>query len=194
MTAVSHNSGATTLAFDLANDVNQMEGRAIVIELNTVNPDARYNNDTQTAGVVDFIHATDMQIEQLIRPATADYPERIAIGVTDGSLLVGYARLHAALRKLAETYSVVILDAAPILLSADVEYFSSISDITLLLIAAQESKPGEIKRAVQHLERLDPTAIAFIVTRLQIFKGGGYYAKIYQRITHHKQDAENPIT
>ena len=78
----------------------------------------------------------------------------------------------------SRTYPVVILDAAPILSSADTEFFASISDITLLLIAANQAKPGEIKRAVQLLERIDPKVIGFVVTRLEIFRGGGYYSSI----------------
>ena len=82
------------------------------------------------------------------------------------------------LEKIAETYPIVILDTAPILSSADTEFFTSISDITLLLIAAQQAKPGEIKRAVQLLEWIDPKIIGFIVTRLQVFRGGGYYSSV----------------
>jgi hypothetical protein len=71
------------------------------------------------------------------------------------------------------------LDTAPILWSADTEYFAGIADITLLLIAAYQTQPGQITRTLTLLERLNPRAISFVVTRLLMFNGGGYYTKVF---------------
>jgi Mrp family chromosome partitioning ATPase len=182
MTSVTHGSSVSSLALDLASDMNAMDIRAIVVEVNTLKPDSRYVSETITTGVIDLIVNGDTELEHAINPANAQYPDRIALGLFEEGLLFGYHRLQVVLERLAESYSIIILDAAPILLSADVEYFSSISDITLLIIAAQETKPGEMQRAVQLLERVDPKVISFVVTRLQIFKGGGYYSQIYQHV------------
>ncbi|MDD5273472.1 MAG: chain length determinant protein, partial [Methylovulum sp.] len=178
LTAVTHQSHTSSLAFDLAKDFAAIDVSAVVVEVNALTPDARYVSDKVTAGVMDWLANPDIGTPDIVSPADETLPDRIALGATDNSLLFGYLRLQAALEKLSGQYSVVILDASPILLSADVEFFASISDISLLLIAA-ETRPGEIKRAVQLLERIDPKVISFIVTRLKIFKGGGYYAKVY---------------
>ena len=71
------------------------------------------------------------------------------------------------------------------------EFLTSISDITLLVIAAQQDKPGEIKRAVKLLERIDPEAIGFVVTRLEVFKGGGYYSTVDGGASKLKQSKTN---
>jgi len=183
LTAVTHNSKTTSLAFDLARDFGNMDVSAVVVEVNTLKADSRYVTEPVTAGVFDLIVDAGITVQQVVSGADANYPDRIALGVPDEGLLFGYLRLQAALEKLLDHYSMVILDAAPILLSADVEFFASISDITLLLIAAQKTQPGEIKRAVQILERVDPKVISFIVTRLQVFHGGGYYSKVYTKET-----------
>lgn len=178
LTAVTHNSQTTSLAFDLANNFSDMDVNAVVVEVNTLKTDPRYVSDNIKAGVMDLIDNPTLTAQAIINPADASLPDRVALGADHDSLLFGYLRLQAALETLSAQYDVVILDAAPILLSADVEFFASISDITLLLIAA-ETQPGETKRAVQLLERVDPNVISFVVTRLKIFKGGGYYAKVY---------------
>ena len=178
LTAVTHNSQNTSLAFDLAKNFSDMDVNAVVVEVNTLKTDPRYVSDNIKAGVMDLIDNANLTAQEIISKADTNLPDRVALGADHDSLLFGYLRLQAALEKLSAQYDVVILDAAPILLSADVEFFASISDITLLLIAA-ETQPGEIKRAVQLLERVDPNAISFVVTRLKIFKGGGYYAKVY---------------
>jgi Mrp family chromosome partitioning ATPase len=178
LTAVAHNSAQTSLALEMAMDYKKMDERAIVVEVNLLNPDTRYLNKDNNAGLVNLLSDSERTLSNVIHPADARYPDRIAIGLSKDNLLFGYRQLQSILEKIAETYSVVILDAAPILYSADTEFFVSISDITLLLIAANQVKSGEIKRAVQVLERINPKAIGFVVTRLEIFQGGGYYAAI----------------
>jgi len=181
LTSVAHNSAVTSLAMDLAIDYQKIDVSAVVVEVNSLKSDARYVTEAIKAGLFNMIIDPSVTVQQIVSPADADHPDRISIGLPDDGLLFGYQRLQAALEKIAESYSMVILDAAPILFSADVEFFTGISDITLLLIAAEETQPGEIKRAVQLLERIDPKIISFVVTRLRIFQGGGYYSKVYKK-------------
>ena len=178
LTSVKPDSAVTSLALDLSNDYKKMGVHAIAVEVNTMKPDERYLSEHTTSGLVNLILDPELAVSQVASPADDKYPNRIALGITSESLLFDYQRLQAVLEKIAETYPVVILDAAPVLSSADTEFFSSISDITLLLIAAQQAKPGEIKRAVQLLERIDPKIIGFVVTRLEVFQGGGYYSSL----------------
>ncbi|NOS87934.1 MAG: chain length determinant protein [Methylococcaceae bacterium] len=183
LTAVAHNSTNTTLALELALDYQLMDVNAVVVEVNPLQPDPRYLSEHTQLGLLDLILNPDLPVAAVVSPGNGVYPDRIALGAVDDGLLFGYQRLQAALAKIAASYPVILLDAAPILFSADAEFFASISDISLLLIAAQQTKPGEIKRAVQLLERIDPTVIGFVVTRLQIFQGGGYYSATHQAAT-----------
>ncbi|MCX7099604.1 MAG: chain length determinant protein [Methylococcales bacterium] len=187
LTAVNHSSAVTSLAMELAMDYQNMDVHAVVIEVNPLEPDARYLSQHTQLGLINLILNPDLAVSAIVSPSDDNYPDRIAIGQTTEGLLFGYQRLQAALEKIATVYPVIILDTAPILFSADAEFFASISDISLLLIAAQQTKPGEIKRAVQLLERIDPTAIGFVVTRLQVFQGGGYYSSTS------KQDPLPPV-
>jgi len=180
LTAVNHESAVTSLAFDLAMDYQKIGMRSVVVEVNALKPDKRYITEAINNGIMNMILDPDITIDQVVSTANDKYPDRISIGMPDGGLLFGYHHLEAVLAKIAEDYAIVILDTAPILFSADVEFLVSISDITLLVIAAQSSPP-QIKRTVQLLERIDPKVIGFVVTRLQLFKGGGYYSKVYAK-------------
>ena len=178
LTSVVHNSAVTSLALDLAMDYKKIDESAIVIEVNLLNPDTRYVNKHNSAGLVDLLFNSELILSDVISPANENYPDRISIGLSKESLLFGYQNLQEILEKISKIYSVVILDAPPILYSADTEFFVSISDITLLLIAANQVKPGEIKRAAKLMERIDPKAVGFVITRVEIFQGGGYYDSI----------------
>ncbi len=178
LTSVKPQSAVTSLAIDLALDFKKMGTRAVVLEVNPLKSDKRYLSMPVAAGLLNLILDPDLALSQAVSPADDNYPDRIAIGFSTERLLFDYQRLQAILEIISEKYPVVILDAAPVLLSADAEFFASISDITLLLIAAHQTMPGEIKRAVQLLERINPEVIGFVVTRLEIFLGGGYYASM----------------
>ena len=197
LTSVAHDSAVTSLALDLANDYQKIDEPVIVIEVNILDTDKRYTNSQQQMGLIDLIRDPTLDINKAICPADGTYPDRMSIGLTKDNLLFGYQHLQTVLDKVSQRYPVVILDAAPILYSADTEFFVSISDITLLVIAANLVKPGEMKRAVKVLERIDPKSVGFVVTRLEVFRGGGYYAsfnKSYVEKQLNDDDAEIQLT
>ena len=178
VTSVTHQSAVTSLAMDLALDYKMIGVHAVVVEVNLLMPDQRYKNAETAGGLLNLMLDPNLAVSQVVNPADDSYPDRITIGASTDGLFFDYGRLQAVLGKIAEIYPVVILDASPVLLSADTEFFASISDITLLLIAAKQTKPYEIKRAVQVLERIDPKVVSFVVTRLEVFQGGGYYSSL----------------
>ena len=161
---------------DLVMDYYKIDVRAVAVEVNLLKPDKRYLSEHTDSGFMNLLLESDIDVLKVVSPADNKYPDRISVGLSSEELFSDYKRLQMVLARITEIYSVVILDAPPILYSADVEFLTSICDITLLAIAAQQDKPGEIKRAVKLLERIDPEAIGFVVTRLEVFKGGGYYS------------------
>ncbi len=191
VTSVKHQSAVTSLSMDLAMDYKRMGVHAVVVEVNLLKPDEGYVGSQTAGGLLNLMFDPDLAVSQVVNPANDSYPDRIAIGVSTEGLFFDYQRLQDALEKIAGTFPIVILDAAPVLLSADTEFFAGISDITLLLIAARQTKPYEIKRAVQVLERIGPKVVSFVVTRLEIFQGGGYYSSIHKIEPEEKQADAN---
>ncbi len=191
LTSVNPNSAVTSLVLDLVNDYYKIGVRAVAVEVNLLKPDKRYVSANTDYGFMNLLLEPGFDILKVVSPGDNKYPDRISIGLSSEELFFDYKRLQKVLEKIAEIYSVVILDAPAILFSADVEFLTSISDITLLVIAAQQDKPGEIKRAVKLLERIDPEAIGFVVTRLEVFKGGGYYSTVNKIDSKLKQAKTN---
>jgi Mrp family chromosome partitioning ATPase len=177
MTSVKAGAGVTSLAFDLAREFDLFGVRALVVEVNPVQPDARYRVSATHDGLFDVL-AADVPAATAIVPAEGALPDRLGIGLTPEAHLFGYHKLDALLTELKQHYRVILLDAPPVLLSADVEYLAGSADLTLLLIGAMQVMPGELKRAASILERARPKAISFIVTQLEVAWAGGYYAKM----------------
>ncbi|RYU57396.1 chain length determinant protein [Methylolobus aquaticus] len=177
MTSVKAGAGVTSLAFDLAREFDLFGVRALVVEVNPVQPDARYRVSATHDGLFDVL-AADVPAASAIVPAEGALPDRLGIGLTPEAHLFGYHKLDALLTELKQQYRVILLDAPPVLLSADVEYLAGSADLTLLLIGAMQVMPGELRRAAAILERARPKAISFVVTHLEVTWAGGYYAKM----------------
>lgn len=178
LTSVNHASGVTSLAMDLAMDYQNMDERVVVVEVNSLKPNPCYVSEQTQLGLLDLARHSELDVSQVVSDCDTNYPARISIGLFTEDLLSGHLQLQAALAKISQSYSLVILDAAPVLFAADTEFFIGISDMSLLLIAAQQTSFGELKRSVQVLERISPNVVSFIVTRLEVFNGGGYYASL----------------
>jgi succinoglycan biosynthesis transport protein ExoP len=57
-------------------------------------------------------------------------------------------------QNMSSEYDIVLIDAAPILLSAETEYLARMADVTVLVIEAGKTKKAWLTRAARLLERL----------------------------------------
>lgn len=177
LTSAGPGAGVTGLALDLARELTVLGVRALAVEANPVKPDERYRSEPRMPGLFDLL-AEPRDLDDAILPAEAGLPERVGIGFALNPQLFAYPRLRQRLDELRTRYEVVLIDAPPVLLSADTEYLVEIADISLLLVGAGQVKPGELKRAAGILQKIDPPVVGFVVTHLEVYRGGGYYAKL----------------
>jgi len=174
LTSVKPGAGVTSLAFDLALEFAELGVKALVVEANPLKPDPRYLAEPFQTGLLDLLGGGSSP-EQAIAEAAGALPDRVSVGIPFNRYLFAYNRLKEILDALKARYDVILLDAPPITLSADAEFLASLADLTLLLIGAGQVLPGELRRTMGILQKVDPPAISFIVTHLQIYRGGGYF-------------------
>jgi polysaccharide biosynthesis transport protein len=183
ITSVKPEGGTTTLTLELAHILSELGVRTLALELNAFKPDIRYhqNGATSSYGLTSLLSPDDLELispEMLIRPATADLPERLPVGDTPKRHLATYGKLRTVLKQLNKHYDLILMDTPPLLLSADAELLGEIAGGVLLVIEAGSTMPGELKRAAQLLERLNPPVVGSVLNRVKIFRGGGYFATL----------------
>ena len=176
LTSVRPAAGVGGLAFDLALEFADLGVHALVVEANALKPDARYEGALAQVGLLDLLVGA-ASLDEAVAPAQGFLPERIGVGLPARPHLFDFKKLRDIFAELQTRYDIVLLDAPPVLLSADTEFLASMADLTLLLIGAGQVLPGELRRAAGILQKADPPAVSFIVTHLQIYLGGGYFAK-----------------
>lgn len=175
-TSVKPGAGVTGLALQLAQEFGDLGVRALVVEVNAFKPDPRYHDDQFQTGLIDLING-EGSIEEAISKAEGMLPDRLGVGYPFHPHLYNYDKLRNILASLKTRYDVILLDAPPILNSSDTEFLCAMADLTLMLVKAREVKPHEVRRAVATLMSLEPEAVSFIVTNLEVYKWGGYFAQ-----------------
>jgi Mrp family chromosome partitioning ATPase len=69
-------------------------------------------------------------------------------------------------QNISSEYDIVLIDAAPILLSAETEYLARMADVTMLIAEAGKTKKAWLTRAARLLERLGAAGAAAAVNKV----------------------------
>ena len=180
LTSVKPGGGTTTLILELAHLLSELGVRTLAMELNAFKPDDRYKGASPYNSLTTLL-SKDSHIsspEALVIPATTDLPDRLPIGETPKHYITTYGKLRPVIEQLNTHYDLILLDTPPLLLSSDAELLGKIVGGVLLVVEAGAITPGELKRAAQLLERLNPPVVGSVLNRVKVFRGGGYFAKL----------------
>ena len=181
LTSVKSGGGTTTLTLGLAHILNELGVRTLAVELNAFKPDDRYCDADSSEGLTTLLSQDDFQslpLEMLIVPATTTLPDRLPVGKTSKPYITTHGKLRSLIKQLKAHYDLILLDTPPLLLSADAELLGKIVGGVLLIVEAEVTMPGELKRAAHLLERLDPPVVGAILNRVKVFRGGGYFTEL----------------
>jgi succinoglycan biosynthesis transport protein ExoP len=169
LTSAKPSGGTTTLCLRIAEEITRMGGRPLVIEANAFKPDARYKGGPGLAALLQ---------------GDADAPDlswrhTVPAGDMAGARhLPNLKELRPLLDRIGAGYDLILLDAPPLLLSADTEFLARMADLTILIVEAESLTAGELRRAARSLERIQPPAVGAVVNRVPIYSAGGYYRAV----------------
>lgn len=181
LTSVKPGGGTTTLTLELAHQLGQLGVRALALELNAFQPDERYQGSERSRSLVNLLTQEVVHLpppQNLVVPATATLPARLPVGEASERHLNTHGQLLPLLQHLTRYFDIILLDTPPILLSADAELLGEIAGGVLLVVEAGHITPGELKRAAQLLERLNPPVVGNVLNRVKVYRGGGYFSEL----------------
>jgi polysaccharide biosynthesis transport protein len=73
-----------------------------------------------------------------------------------------------AIESMADEQELILVDAQPIVLSADTEYLAAVAEVTILTIEAGQVTKDDLKRAASLLEKLHPAGVAAILHNVSL--------------------------
>ncbi len=168
LTSVHPGDGTTTLTLELAQKLTELGFPSLAVEANALHPDERYREDGHGHPGLKDVLASSALAPNAIVPASGSLPDRISLGENIEDAHLGeFRRIRDVLQYLATAYRFVILDAPPILASADAEFLAGVVPGTLLVLRAHILERQDLQRAARQLELANPGVAGAVLNRLQ---------------------------
>jgi polysaccharide biosynthesis transport protein len=78
--------------------------------------------------------------------------------------------MDQAFQDLTREYDLVLIDATPLMISAETEYLARFADVTVLVAESGKTKKADLRRATRLLERLNVRGIAAIINKVALLR------------------------
>jgi polysaccharide biosynthesis transport protein len=88
--------------------------------------------------------------------------------------LLNGQRAHEVFARLADHFDIVLIDSPPVLPVTDAVVLSRQVDATLLVVAAGQTRRGELQRAAEKLEQVDAPVIGMVLNEVTRLGSTGY--------------------
>ncbi len=176
--AVRSERESSWLVLDVARELGAIGVPALAVEANTLKPDPRFAGPNGHAGLAAVLSGR-APIDHAIIPAEGDLPDRIPAGETDGRIrLAGSGNVGEMLGQMAPRYEFVLIDAPPLLLSADADLVAGSGDGVVLVVEVDRTLREDVKRAREILRQVGTPVILTVVNRLRSRPGLEYYMRL----------------
>jgi polysaccharide biosynthesis transport protein len=186
ITAVGEKAGASSLTFALSNELTELGASAVAVEANAYFPDMRYhkrsaygfdltpgssngsrymntsNRNGAGLGAVARRNVIDDCVHALIG-ASDSLPDRIPICERQRHQRLAMRCVQESLDLALASHDLVLMDAPPVLGSADTAMLVQHPAGVILLVRAERDRVSDVTAAVQELNRLSPPAVGVVI-------------------------------
>jgi polysaccharide biosynthesis transport protein len=168
ITSVTSGGGTTTIIENLGSTLAKLGRKTLTIDASgNTNPVAYATvslNDTRRSdfpgeGVSSAVPGTDLQPTTVVTQALQSKIPPLASSF-----------MAKAFQELTNEYDIVLIDAAPLLISAETEYLARFADVTILVGESGKTKKAELKRTAKLLERLNVGGVAVIINKVGLLR------------------------
>lgn len=160
-TATAPESGTTTVVEKLGRQLRNLGLNTLTVAATNIDGKIAYvrsENPLTTAepGAVRYN-------DRVRRTANGDLVQNTATG---SSPIYSGTFVSQILHEVKDDYDIVLIDASPILISADTEYLARVADGTVLIVQSGRTTRAQLNRAAKLLERLDVPGVAVALNRV----------------------------
>lgn len=176
-TSVLPGAGTTQLVLDITRELGEFGVIALAIEANALTPDRRYSANGHPGLALGM--SKGVRPSEMVTLGDGQFPDRIAVGPTEGrTTLSGLEKIDAFLGQVLGHYQVVLIDAPPILQSADAEYLASRGQAVVLVVEAEKTPLADLDRANRILRQAGSNVILTVMNRVRHWKDQGQTAAV----------------
>lgn len=164
VTALDHGGGSSSVSMGLANALNRLGVRTLLIEANPMTPDSRYHPESPDRGLIPWLQGTCSELP--VAQAHGEVPAHVATGPGTVEDLLPVERIESGLNHLLHEWDLILIDAAPLPRSLATEELVRVFGSALLVVDAQRDKKASVSRCLEILERLSPNAFGAVLNKV----------------------------
>lgn len=174
--------GKTTVAINLASTLAEA-GFTVCL----VDADLRRPTIAKTLGLLSPVGLTSVLIHQIELSEALQNAGSSLYVLTSGptppnpSEVLASSYVRDIIRSLLDRVDYVVLDTAPLLPVADGAEVAALADGTLLVARYGETTDSQVKRAIDHLRRVDALVLGVVLNRAPVNRNRGEYGYSYYR-------------
>jgi polysaccharide biosynthesis transport protein len=175
VTAVSGNAGTTSIVESMGSTLARLGHKTLTIDASgQTNPVAYttlglHDEESTTDGnanLEDVLHTESLQpISSTKLQTAAIFPQTLPSKVGPMGNFV-----TKTFQKLMNDYDLVLIDTAPLLISAETEYLARAADVTILVAEAGKTNKRKLTRAARLLEKLDVSGVAAVINKVRLLR------------------------
>ena len=171
-TSVLPGGGTSQLVLDVAGELGKFGVMALAIEANALKPDPKYRVNGHPGLAVGM--SKGIRASEMVNLGDGELPDRIGVGPTEGrTTLAGLEKIDSFLGQVLGRYQAVLIDAPPILQSADTEYLASRGQAVVLVVEEDRTPVSEVERANQILHHVGANVVLTVMNRSRRWKDQG---------------------
>lgn len=170
--SVQVGGGTTALLLKLAASLGRLGARVLVVDANSLTLSSTLGRGLP--GLSDLLAGrVGLDADAVVSSLNHEGTELalVPFGQARDSGLQRVERLREALTHWSGRYDLVLLDAPPLLPSADAELLVDAAGQVFLVVEVPEVTKAQVQRARLQLARLDPEAVGLVVNRVPLARG-----------------------
>jgi polysaccharide biosynthesis transport protein len=165
LTSVNAGAGTTSIVENLGNTLAKLGRKTLTIDSSGATAPVAY----VTLNIEQSPHRA-MGGGQARRPDVDTWSTAVITQPFSPKLTPLINFMDQAFKDLTTGYDIVLIDAAPILISAETEYLARFADLTILIVEAENTTKGQLTRAARLLERLRIPGMGVIINKISTIR------------------------
>lgn len=169
ITSSRADEGKTTIAMNLASAFAHAGNRVLLVDADLRNPSLHKLIGTRNQQNLVGYLSGEYALDQLSQASNVPNLDIIVTGTppTDPSELLANTKMEALLKTAAQHYDIVIMDGPPILGLADSMILSSLANITLLTVHANDTSTTTVNNALRRLQETGANVTGIILNQVK---------------------------
>ena len=172
LTSTLKNEGKTSIIANLAVQLSDLEKKVLLVDLDMKNPNlgGMFLKRVDYEHSLNAFYAGDIKKEEAIISLTG-YLDIIPT-ILERSAIPLDSNLFQVIRKIAEGYDYVLMDTAPVGLTADPMSLNQIASAALFVVRYDNATLQEIKDALERVEKSGVQLLGCVVNGIKVSKKG----------------------